>query len=750
MTYNQADVKVADGLESNYIPAYIYENDTYWDKTLPTTNINTIANTIEFPFTSAGDANITGDYTAGIPNAIPDEVPTYETTGTGGDFTASTTWNPVGSAPAITDGVGPLGAIIVVKNGDVLTLDENSARIYRTEIEGGSTIVVDGTIGHRLGIVTGSGDIRIVSNTSSAVLPSGFYEDFFSCTGGGLEYDGTGSYDILGGVTSVRNLTLSGSGNRTLPSNDVTVCNDLTVDGPIVENANDRTVNVQNDLIVNSGTYDNRGGMLTVSNDLNINGGAFSGGTGDQTINGNITLASGSITVGTDNTLSVGGDITYSSGTFQGGSGNAILELNGSVTQAINGNFTGANGFHRLQINNASGISISGNVDVADELILDNGIVTTNSNTFTLAQTATVNPTGGSSNSYINGRLHKVIASGGGFIFPVGSGTRYGKIGISSVVGVTETWYAEYYNANAVNQGAVANFTATNATTTETISENEYWIVGDNAPSVGTLSAYVELRWDASSDVSANSADHSELHVVAWDSGSSSWDDFGGTGHSQITQTFKSLSRISFSENVVTLGSGTAANPLPVELLNFTAQTKEDQVVLSWQTASETDNDFFEVQRSGNGSEWEVIGTVEGAGYSTSLLDYRFTDSEPLPGTNYYRLRQVDFNGMFEYSQVRSTVYDYSSVNVHVVEVRVYPNPAEGAFNVQVKGLTGNDPVTVKLIDLFGQTYEYTQTTGEALSRGVPINQKGSLASGLYFVNIQQGNITLQRKLIIR
>ena len=134
MSYNQSDVRVSGGTppyqESNYIPARIYQSKTFWDKSLPTSNINTGTNVITFPFSGVSDADITGDYMAGIPDAIPDEVPTYETTGTNGSYTASATWNPVGTAPAVTDGVGPVGAIIVVKDGHELTFNQNGVRVW--------------------------------------------------------------------------------------------------------------------------------------------------------------------------------------------------------------------------------------------------------------------------------------------------------------------------------------------------------------------------------------------------------------------------------------------------------------------------------------------------------------------------------------------------------------------------------------------------------------------------------------------
>ncbi|WKN46060.1 T9SS type A sorting domain-containing protein [Tunicatimonas pelagia] len=763
MTYDQADVAVSDYPETSYIPARLYENDTFWDKSLPTSNVNTTDNTIEFPFSNVTDANITGDYTAGFPDAIPDEVPTYETTGTGGDYTDHTTWNPIGGAPPLGPGDRPVGSIIIVRSGDVLTFDQNSIRAYRTTIEAGGVLEVDDTFGHSLGTVSGAGDIRIISNDNSAVMPAGFYTDFFSCSGGGLEYAGTGNYSIEGGLTELRNLTLSGSGARNLPNNTLTVCNDFTITGPTFNNPNNQSVTVQNDLLLNSGTFNNGSGVLTVDNNLTVTGGSFNGNTGSKSIGNGLTVNSGLLNVGSAGTFSVGGNVAFVSGTFSGGSGSAVLSLAGSTTQTVSGAFTGAAAFHRLQIDNGAGVSLTGSAEVNTELQLADGIVNNGSNTFTLAQLANVTPNGGSAASYVSGQVRKVIVNGGSFEFPIGKG-RYAPLEVENVSSSsTLTWRAEYFQQNAqVSVAAVDNMTPSNdGETIETISQGEYWIVSDDAGATpsGLVTAEINLSWDGGSDVSATVADYDDLRVMWWDDAGSHWDNAGFGGHTgasggQGSQSFGKLFSavaISFSENVVTMGSTTAANPLPVEFLEFTAEAQRFSVLLKWKTASEENNDFFEVQRSKDGKSWEAIGVVDGAGNSTTVLSYSYKDENPLVGTIYYRLRQVDFDGRFEHSKTASVEVDgFSPLNTSVLDIRVFPNPTKGVITLQVEGLPSGAVATVKLIDLFGNALEVIQVPTENLVLGVKLNQQRRQPSGLYFVDIQQGNVNLQRKVIIR
>ncbi len=92
-------------------------------------------------------------------------------------------------------------------------------------------------------------------------------------------------------------------------------------------------------------------------------------------------------------------------------------------------------------------------------------------------------------------------------------------------------------------------------------------------------------------------------------------------------------------------------NPLPIELLSFTAKYQDGKVLLKWATGSEINNDFFTLERSHDAVNAEAIGFVEGAGNSSQTLHYNFVDHDPLPGISYYRLKQTDYDGSFEYSQ---------------------------------------------------------------------------------------------------
>lgn len=112
---------------------------------------------------------------------------------------------------------------------------------------------------------------------------------------------------------------------------------------------------------------------------------------------------------------------------------------------------------------------------------------------------------------------------------------------------------------------------------------------------------------------------------------------------------------------------------LPVELLHFSAQAKQDAVALSWQTASEVNNDFFSIERSANGIDWQPIHFEKGAGNSNQIIDYLWMDHFPLNGLSYYQLIQTDYDGSFSYADVQTVFLSGEMLQPFAA----YPNPTD-------------------------------------------------------------------------
>ncbi len=196
----------------------------------------------------------------------------------------------------------------------------------------------------------------------------------------------------------------------------------------------------------------------------------------------------------------------------------------------------------------------------------------------------------------------------------------------------------------------------------------------------------------------------------------------------------------------VALGNISPINiaPLPIEWLNFSARFEVDQVNLSWATASEKNNEYFDIERAGSDLKWKKIAQVAGAGNSNTTLYYNEKDRDPLPGISYYRLKQVDFDGNYKYSDVVSVM---NSLLNDGDEVMIYPNPVRGGSIVlKIPYAVSDTKTEVIIYDLTGKSLiKYVLHEGEMLSE-INIDK---LNPGAYLVNIRSSLLDETKKLIV-
>lgn len=133
---------------------------------------------------------------------------------------------------------------------------------------------------------------------------------------------------------------------------------------------------------------------------------------------------------------------------------------------------------------------------------------------------------------------------------------------------------------------------------------------------------------------------------------------------------------ISLIDNIVNV-----VQPLPIELVSFTAHQSNVNVQLNWSTATEINNDYYTVHRSQNGISFEKSLQVQGEGNSSSLLYYSAIDYNPYDGTAYYRLMQTDFDGRFTYSDLVSVDFDRNLSNYY----KISPNPFSTSIDIAIK-----------------------------------------------------------------
>ncbi len=165
--------------------------------------------------------------------------------------------------------------------------------------------------------------------------------------------------------------------------------------------------------------------------------------------------------------------------------------------------------------------------------------------------------------------------------------------------------------------------------------------------------------------------------------------------------------------------------PLPIELVNFDARPIFNEVLVSWQTASEINNDFFTVEKSTDGENWSFVGEMEGAGNSTSLLSYQTTDKSPYMGLSFYRLKQTDFDGKFSYSDVK-TVNFITNIN----ELIAFPNPTANVVTVQFPSIEID---AIQVIDM----------KGNDVTQFVEKEKISTITAKLDFSNLSKGSYTI-------
>ncbi len=183
--------------------------------------------------------------------------------------------------------------------------------------------------------------------------------------------------------------------------------------------------------------------------------------------------------------------------------------------------------------------------------------------------------------------------------------------------------------------------------------------------------------------------------------------------------------------------------PLPIELLSFTATPTENTVELEWTTLSEINNDFFTVERSADAVNFNEVLRKDGAGNSTVIKNYSDTDFSPLQGVSYYRLKQTDYNGSFEYSQI---VPVYFGRNVNPV-VSAFVN-GDRNISLSIDALV-SEQSSIRVFDVSGKLIleeNHGLTKGK---QSILISNPG-LATGVYLLSVQGEHLQHIQKLVIR
>lgn len=187
------------------------------------------------------------------------------------------------------------------------------------------------------------------------------------------------------------------------------------------------------------------------------------------------------------------------------------------------------------------------------------------------------------------------------------------------------------------------------------------------------------------------------------------------------------------------------SDPLPIELVRFAGECGNGSIELKWTTWTETNNDFFTVERSNNGTDFEVVDVIEGAGNSNQSVTYNAIDNLPYGGTSYYRLKNTDFNGKSEYSEIIAVTCgndgnDFNFVNAYDVD----------HTDIVVEfTASDNEDYTIFLYDAAGRRVLDHSGVGIDGMNKVRLNS-GGLAHGIYIINLSNNVKNFSKRVLLQ
>lgn len=597
-------------------------------------------------------------------------------------------------SPFIWDG----GQVTISSNGH-LTLNSSLS------LSSGETLEVRGTLTINSGNISGSGDLDLhaggdlILNANPAYLPS---SSVFNWNGGDI---------IIGpdGHLSLFSTTLS-SGKRlivkgTLNSNgNLTVGGELRVEsnGDVNNNGSVNIIGSGRLRIFGSGLFENNNILsLDVYNPTNIlSSGTLNLNSGSEMIlkgfeawptfsfnwkgGSRVTLSSGTLTLSNSLTISSGQKLRVNN-TLVIPSGK-VLTNNGTLN--LHGNLINDRTLH-----NNGNLTIKGSGTLTNNSIFNNNspltVNGTLNNNDTFNNNSTMVGNGTFNGNHFNNSTLAPGTSPGCFTFG-DDFTNTGTLDIELTDGGACTDFDQIVVDGDATIGGIVNIT-----------------FPSGIPSTTTFAI-----------LTATGVKIDNSPTINWPAG------FSGTG-AFVGNEYQ----VSFSV-------------LPVELIYFYIEKKENNSVeLKWETASESNNRGFELQRSTDGMEWENIGFVNGAGTTTEKQYYSFTDRPDFSGLFYYRLRQMDFDGQFEYSQIRSV--ELKNINS---EIKIYPNPAGSYIYLNIEN-DWEGEMTIRILNSIGQEI-YTSIFSKNIKEWNGQINLSEMPGGIYRVIISNGENMMTKPIV--
>lgn len=454
--------------------------------------------------------------------------------------------------------------------------------------------------------------------------------------------------------------------------------------------------------------------------------------------NGNNSTGNGSVICSGTKTFDPAGNYTFN--------GTSAQITNGGLPTSLTGNLT---------INNSAGVTLSNSLTTSGTINLTNGGLILNGNTLSVTNTSLTAIT--SVLGYIQSETNSAtnpstvtfsMASGNPltYIYPFGSGgslipftfTKNSSSAVNVTVSTRHTGADNTPWAGASDGGTVAavgNMVCGSTGNATTSVIDRWWDIYAS----GAVNADVTFSYLGSEDATMNSGFQiGTVKAQHWNG--TSWDAPVGTGvGTNIGIGTCVVTGVSSFSPWVLVASG---NPLPIELVNFAASCNNNKINLEWTTATEINNNYFTIQRSPSGENFEDLMRIGGSGNSNEIRNYSTMDNAPLSGMSYYRLKQTDYNGNFSLSPVVVSDCGVSGFNIISVITNQESRTAKLYFSTSVKT---NYNVTV--YDLLGNKVFSSDNYAENGTNEVEINGSG-LSHSIYFIVLSSDKQVLSRKIV--
>lgn len=454
--------------------------------------------------------------------------------------------------------------------------------------------------------------------------------------------------------------------------------------------------------------------------DLNINGGATGGSLNlssfQLTISGNLTVTSpGTLTTTCNSKLVV---VDYGS--------KSQITLPSSVTM-----------LQKITLNRTAGVTCNHNLNLSTcvpgdsvVIVLTKGVLSMTSGAKLLLNSIAIKlDINTTDNSYVDGIVSRTVATGGKmYIFPVGNSGKSRRFGIAQHSGAdgvhdVQFIYASPVNYNYINYGFLPGG----------IIDKYYW----KHVNVSGGNPQRRIYYKDSDFPELSSAQRIAYLTLANNKVSTSTDEWTKpTTGWMVDDTYKycQFTGANASNNEYwTFGSTNATAILPVSIIYFNASTSDNEVKLSWATASEINNDYFTVEKSIDGVNFESLTNIDGSGNSNSIISYNASDDNPYNGISYYRLKQTDFDGRYSYSDV---IFVNNSKENNIL---VYPNPVNDIINISLP--ENYDIINIEAYNALGiKVFSKTIESKNFYNNIFSINVKETLKNGVYLFNITTNN----------